>query len=63
MLAELHPGLDYADICQLMLRAARTGEDPLDVAAAGHDPAAAPSGPKARAASESAAKAIRRAAR
>lgn len=25
MLAELHPELTYADICQLMLRAARTG--------------------------------------
>jgi len=25
MLAELHPGLDYADICQLMLRDARAG--------------------------------------
>ena len=29
MLSELHPGLAYADICQLMLHAARTGADEL----------------------------------
>jgi hypothetical protein len=29
MLSELHPELSYADICQLMLHAARTGADPL----------------------------------
>lgn len=29
MLSELHPELSYADICQLMLHAARTGADEL----------------------------------
>ena len=29
MLSELHPELGYADICQLMLHAARTGADEL----------------------------------
>jgi hypothetical protein len=56
MLAELHPGVTYADICQLMLRAARTGEDPLALAPPELEPASAK-------ASASAAKAIRRAAR
>jgi tRNA1(Val) A37 N6-methylase TrmN6 len=29
MLCELHPELSYGDICQLMLRAARTGAEEL----------------------------------
>jgi hypothetical protein len=29
MLSELHPDLNYGDICQLMLRATRTGADEL----------------------------------
>jgi hypothetical protein len=29
MLSELHPELNYGDICQLMLRAARTGAEEL----------------------------------
>jgi hypothetical protein len=29
MLSELHPGLTYGDICQLMLRSARTGAGEL----------------------------------
>ena len=29
MLCELHPELSYGDICQLMLRSARTGADEL----------------------------------
>ena len=29
MLCELHPELTYGDICQLMLRSARTGADEL----------------------------------
>jgi hypothetical protein len=56
MLAELHPGFTYADICQLLLRAARTGEDPFAPAASDVEPGSAK-------ACATAAKAIRRAAR
>ncbi len=53
MLSELHPELSYADICQLMLHAARTGADELSFV----KPALA------KAAQVTATKAIRKAAR
>jgi hypothetical protein len=53
MLSELHPELTYGDICQLMLRSARTGADELSFVRPG----------AAAAASITAGKAIRKAAR
>jgi hypothetical protein len=33
MLAELHPGLDYSQICQMLIRAQNSGETVLSVQA------------------------------
>ena len=52
MLSELHPELTYGEICQLMLRSAQTGEGELSFLR-----------PEAAAATATARKAIRKAAR
>ncbi len=59
MLSELHPELAYADICQLMLQAARTGAGELSFV----KPVPARSAKSAMAAQVTASKAIRKAAR
>jgi hypothetical protein len=53
MLTEMHPDLDYRDICQMLIRAELAGG--LDIAAAVSDQAAKP-GPGSKAASTAARK-------